>query len=194
MEKKKLKITFNAKVILVFSLLCFIATVIGIATNGAGTKLLFSTWHSSLANPLTYVRLFTHVIGHEDWDHFINNISFILLLGPMLEEKYGSKAIIEIILITGFITGVIMYVFFPSTMLLGASGVVFAFIILSSFAGFQDGEIPLTFILIMIIYVGQQVLQGIMMDDNVSQLGHILGGLVGAVAGYLLNKKKIKSY
>lgn len=194
MKKIKLKVTFNSKVVLIFSLLCFIVTILGMATNGYLTGLLFATWHSSLLNPLTYLRFFTHVLGHSGWEHFIGNISYILLLGPMLEEKYGSTTLIEIILITGFITGVITYVFFPLTMLCGASGVVFAFILLASFTGFKDGEIPLTFILIAIIYIGQQIIQGITVNDNISQLGHIIGGIVGATAGYFLNKKVRRSY
>ena len=71
----------------------------------------------------------------------------------------------------------------------GASGVVFAFIILASFTGFKDGEIPLTFILVAIIYIGQQVFEGITVIDNISNMAHIVGGAVGAVLGYLLNKK-----
>lgn len=192
--KKKLKISFNSKVVLIFVLLCMIATVLGMITNHFTTQLLFMTYHSSLLNPLTYLRFFTHVIGHSGWDHFIGNASYLLLLGPMLEEKYGSKTLVEIILITGFVTGVFMYIFFPDTALCGASGVVFAFIILASFTGFKEGEIPLTFILIAIIYIGQQVVQGLTVNDNISQMGHILGGIVGAIVGYTLNKKAKRSY
>lgn len=192
--KKKLKISFNSKVVLIFVFLCMIATILGMISNHAITQLLFMTFHSSLLNPLTYLRFFTHVLGHSSWEHFIGNASYLLLLGPMLEEKYGSKTLVEIILITGFVTGVIMYVFFPGTALCGASGVVFAFIILASFTGFQEGEIPLTFILITIIYIGQQVIQGMTVNDNVSQLGHIIGGIVGAIVGYVLNKKSKRSY
>ena len=76
----------------------------------------------------------------------------------------------------------------------GASGVVFAFIVLASFTGFRDGEIPLTFILIAVIYIGQQVYEGIAVSDNVSNMVHIVGGLVGAAIGYLLNKKPKRGY
>ena len=64
-------------------------------------------------------------------------MSYLLLLGPMLEEKYGSKKIIEVIVITALITGVINYVFFWNVALCGASGVVFAFILLTSFTSFK---------------------------------------------------------
>ena len=119
----------------------------------------------------------------------LNNAAFLLLLGPMLEEKHGSQTLIEIIAITALVTGIVNYVFFPTVALCGASGVVFAFIILASLTGFKDGEIPLTFILVAIIYIGQQIFEGITVSDNISNMAHIVGGAVGAVLGYLLNKK-----
>ncbi len=187
--KKKLKISYNAPVVLTFVLICLVVLVIDGLTMGKSTNLLFMTYHSSLANPLTYIRFFTHALGHSGWSHFINNAAYLLLLGPMLEEKHGSQTLLEIIAITALVTGLVNYIFFPSVGLCGASGVVFAFIILASFTGFKDGEIPLTFILVAIIYIGQQVFEGITVTDNISNMAHIVGGAVGAVLGYLLNKK-----
>jgi GlpG protein len=148
------------------------------------------TYHSSLKNPLTYIRFFTHVFGHSGWEHFIGNASYLLLLGPMLEEKYGSKELIEVIGITALATGLVNYIFFWNVALCGASGVVFAFIILASFTGFKSGEIPLTFLLIAAIFIGQQVYEGIAIQDNISNMAHIVGGIVGAIIGYALNKKR----
>lgn len=187
--KKKLKISYNAPVALTFILICFATMIIGYLTGGRSTQLLFMTYHSSLLNPLTYLRLFTHVLGHAGWSHFIGNASYILLLGPMLEEKYGSKTLLEIICITALVTGLVNYVFFWNSGLCGASGVVFAFIVLASFTGFREGEIPLTFILVAVIFIGQQIYEGVVLSDNISNTAHIVGGLVGGVIGYLLNKK-----
>lgn len=184
---KKLKITFNAPATLGFVAACFVVTLIGILTGGKSTELLFMTYHSSLTNLLTYLRFFTHVLGHSGWSHFLGNATYLLLLGPMLEEKYGSKTLLEIIGITALVTGLVNYIFFPGVALCGASGVVFAFIILASFTGFGSGEIPLTFILVAIIFIGQQIYDGIFIDDNISNMAHILGGLVGTVVGYNLN-------
>lgn len=188
--QKKLKITFNAPVVLIFTLICLIATVLGIITHNGSTKLLFMTYHSSLLNPMTYVRFVTHVFGHANWSHFMNNIAYILLLGPLLEEKYGKGEMIEMIVFTAAVTGVLNYIFFPGIVLCGASGVVFAFILLSSFTSFKEGEIPLTFIIVAVIYIGQEVYRGIAVDDNVSNLAHILGGVVGSMVGYAANRKK----
>ena len=175
--KKGLKISINSPVVLGFSAICLIALVLSIFTKGTTNKLLFMTYHSSPTNPLTYLRFFTHVFGHS---------------GVELEEKYGSKLLIQSIVITAFITGIVNYILFPNIALCGASGVVFTFILLSSFTGFKDREIPLTFILVAAIFLGQQVYEGIMLKDNISNLSHVLGGVVGSVLGYLLNKNGIK--
>ena len=187
--KNHLKIVINAPVVIAFTALMFAATLSGMLTGGYSTRLLFQTYHSSLLSPLTYLRFFTHVIGHTSWSHFMGNAVYILLLGPMLEEKYGSSALVKVIVIAALITGVINYLLFPRVALCGASGVVFAFIILTSFTGFSAGEIPLTFILIAAVFIGQQVYEGAFVRDNVSQLSHIIGGIVGAVIGYTWNRK-----
>ncbi len=190
MKKKiKLNITFNSPVVLGFASICLITLVLSMITRGKTNEIMFMTYHSSLLSPMTYIRLLTHVLGHADWAHFIGNMSYILLLGPMLEEKHGSARMVKIILITALVTGVIHYIFFWRVALCGASGVVFSFILLTSFTNFREGELPLTFILVAIIFIGQQIFEGITVRDNVSNLSHIIGGIVGAIYGYGLNKK-----
>lgn len=186
---RKLKITFNAPVTLGFVLICFIATLLGSISGGKITQKVFMTYHSSLTNPMTYFRFITHIFGHSGWEHFIGNASYLLLLGPMLEEKYGSKEWVEVIGMTAVVTGLMNYIFFWNTGLCGASGVVFAFIILASFTSFREGEIPLTFILAAVLFIGQQIYEGIMVSDNISNTAHITGGIVGAVIGYGSNRK-----
>ena len=186
---RKLKITFNAPVTLVFLLICFIATLLGSISGGKITQKVFMTYHSSLTNPMTYFRFITHIFGHSGWEHFIGNASYLLLLGPMLEEKYGSKEWVEVIGMTAVVTGLMNYIFFWNTGLCGASGVVFAFIILASFTSFREGEITLTFILAAVLFIGQQIYEGIMVRDNISNTAHITGGIVGAVIGYGSNRK-----
>lgn len=187
--KKNLKITFNSPVILGFTIACFVVMVLNYLTFGVSNELLFMTYRSSLMSPLTYVRLFTHVLGHGGWDHFIGNMMYILLLGPLLEEKYGSKRIVQVIAVTALVTGVINYVFFPDVALCGASGICFAFILLSSFTSFREGELPLTVILVTVIFLGQQVYEGIMVKDNISNMAHIFGGIIGGMTGFKLNKR-----
>ncbi len=188
-EKFK-KISFNSPVILGFTAICLVALILDTLTGGFVNKLLFSVYRSSLFNPLTYIRFIGHVFGHSGWQHFIGNIMLILIVGPLLEEKYGSRNTIFVIASTALITGIVHYMLFPGVMLLGASGVAFALILLSSFVRIKDGKIPLTFILVALIYIGQQIFEGIFVNDNILNLTHIIGGLVGAATGYALNKRK----
>jgi len=189
MTKPKLKITFNSPVILSFVAVSFFILIVNYISGGVSNQIAFMTYHSELSSPMTYVRLFTHVLGHEGWEHFIGNMTYILLLGPMLEEKYGSFRILQVIAITALVTGIINYLFFWNVALCGASGVCFAFILLSSITSFKEGEIPLTFVLVAVIFIGQQIVDGILVQDNISNMAHIFGGIVGSVIGFALNKK-----
>ena len=191
---KKIRLSFNSPVILGFTLACFIVLILDKVTGSASTLALFSVYRSSLASPFTYIRFFGHVLGHASWDHFFGNIMMLLVVGPLLEEKYGSANILFVILATALVTGVINFIFFPHVQLLGASGVVFAFILLASFTSIEDGKIPLTFILVALIHIGQQVYDGLFIRDNVSNLTHILGGIVGSSLGYVMNKNKMNRY
>ena len=184
------KITFNAPIVLSFTLICFIALVLNYVTGGLANKILFSTYHSSLLSIMTYPRFLTYIFGHQGWEHFASNMVYILLLGPMLEEKYKSKMMIAVIAVTAIITSIINYIFFPNIALCGASGICFALILLSSFTGVEKGKIPLTFILIAIIFIGQEIVQGIFIADNISNLAHIIGGIVGAIFGFVVQNKK----
>lgn len=196
-KKKKLnilgRIKYNAPVTLTFALISLGALLLSIATDGKTNITFFSTYRDKLTHPLMYLRLFTHVLGHANWAHYSGNMMFILILGPILEEKYGSRNLLEMICITAFITGVINNIFFPDVRLLGASGIVFMFIILASAVSFKAGEIPITLILVFVIYVGQEIATGITSKDNISQLGHIIGGICGGLYGlFYANDSKAK--
>ena len=86
-------------------------------------------------------------------------------------------------LITAFVTGILNVLLFQ-TGLMGASGIVFMMILLSSFTNFNKGEIPLTFILVLVLYLGKEVFNAFR-DNNISEFGHIIGGLCGSIFGYL---------
>ncbi|WP_432649797.1 rhomboid family intramembrane serine protease [Huintestinicola sp.] len=187
------KVTYNSPVILTFTLLSLAAVILGMITGGGSTGLLFSVYKSSLADPLFYVRLFTHVLGHADLSHFMGNFTIILLVGPMLEEKYGGKRLLVMIAFTALVTGLINVIFFPHVALLGASGVAFMMILLSSFANSRSGEIPLTLIFVAVLYLGTEIINGIFAQDNISQMAHIIGGGCGCLFGWLIGRGKLNA-
>ena len=189
---RKFRVSFNSPVVLTFSIICLAALLLDFFTKGWANKTLFSVYRSSFLNPFTYFRLIGHVFGHADWEHFLGNITLILVVGPLLEEKYGSWNIGAIMFSTALVTGLVHILLFPNTMLLGASGIVFAFILLSSITSIKDGSIPMTFILVAVIYIGEQIFQGLFVKSNISNLTHIVGGVLGASFGYVMNKNRIK--
>ena len=189
-QKKNIfsKLSYNAPVILTFTI---IAVIVQFISSLPGTGLfhnIFVARPRSIANPFLYIGMITHAIGHSGWAHLIGNFTYILLVGPMLEEKYGSKRLLFMMLVTSFVTGLINILFFHSAVC-GASGIVFMFIILASCtnAGAKEGKLPITLILAAVFYLGQEVLSSLR-PDNISQLSHIIGGLFGAFFGLYFAK------
>ena len=174
---------YNSYVTLTYFLASFAVLVLNTLTFGAANKYLFSTEKKPLWNPLTYVRLFTHVLGHSDWNHFSGNFLKILLLGPLIEEKYGSIELLVMILITALITGIVNYIKGDSR-LCGASSVAFMLIVLSAFVNIVDDKIPLTLVLIILFYIIDEV-KDLRKKDNIAHYGHIAGAICGGVFGFL---------
>lgn len=184
------RIQYNAPVILTFAGLSLAALALGWLTGGWTTGKLFCVYRAPLTDPLTYVRLVGHVLGHSGYAHFSGNMLLLLVVGPPLEEKYGSAALLRAILITAVISGLVQMIFFPGTALLGASGIVFMLILLSSLSGMREGGVPLTLILVAVFYLGGEIVDMMARQDQVSQLTHIVGGLCGAVIGFALEKQR----
>ena len=178
-----MELQYNSPVILTFFLLSMLVLLADGWTNGWSTMNLFCVYRSSWRDPLFYIRLFGHVLGHANWEHFLNNMLLLLVVGPPMEEKYGSIPLLKGILFTALVTGVLQCILFPHTGLLGASGIVFMLIMLSSLAGFSGG-IPVTMLLVAALYFGQQVYDIIFVHDNVANFMHIVGGLCGTAFGY----------
>ncbi|MDR0321357.1 MAG: rhomboid family intramembrane serine protease [Treponema sp.] len=186
-----MRIKYNAPTVLTFSLLCALILFLSrtIFPN------LIDDWfmvpgrdNFRISSFKNWVTILTHVAGHANWLHLINNITLILLIGPMLEENYGSTSLLLMIIITALVTGILNVLLFHSY-LLGASGVVFMMILLSSFTNFSHGEIPLTFILVLILYMGVQLFNS-SGPDNISHFAHIVGGLCGSFFGFFRTPRR----
>ena len=136
--------------------------------------------------------MFTYVFAHANVTHFFGNFMLILVVGPMVEEKYGSRQVLTMMIITAVVTGLVQVIFFPYVALVGASGLVFMLILLSSFANSREGHIPITLVLVAIFYLGNEVVGGLLQNDNISQLAHIGGGLCGAAFGFIFNRNKLR--
>jgi membrane associated rhomboid family serine protease len=174
--------------VLTFVLASLAVLILDYLTGGYTTEKCFSVYRSSLTDFWTYPRFVLHVLGHNGYSHYINNMMIILVVGPPLEEKYGSTPLLWAMFLTALVSGMVHFLFFPGTMLLGASGIVFMMIAMSSLSGMKNGSIPITLILVLTLYIGGEVVDGILLQDNVSQLTHIIGGICGALLGLSMRK------
>ena len=190
MKKRKIIFQYNAPTTLTFALISLAVLIVSYLIPSIMTK-FFCVYRSSLFDPLTYLRFFTHVLGHVSLSHYTGNIILMLTIGPALEERYGSKTLLVTILITALVSGLVQWIFFPNTALMGASGIVFMMIIMASLGGMQGGGIPLTLVFVFIFYIGNEIYDGLVLSDNISQLTHVVGGICGAVLG-IANRRRGK--
>ncbi len=181
------KLQYNSVLILSYFFISLFVLIVSFITKGKSDDLLFCSYRSSLINPLTYIRMFTHILGHENWHHFSNNFLYILLIGPMIEEKYGTFNLLKMVLITALSIGIINFIL-GKKKILGASCIVFLFIVLSSFVNMEAGKIPLTLILIFIFYIVNEIIDGLFKKDNISHMGHLIGAIWGFIFGFGLFK------
>lgn len=180
------KFDYNAPVILTYFFICLIILMIDKLCKGKFSATFFTTYkNDSLLNPLTYFKLISHSLGHADWDHLYSNFIKILLIGPLIEEKYGSINLLIAMILTSLIIGIVNKLFGKGG-ILGASGVAYMLILLSSFVNMENGKIPITLTLIILFFVVDEVIKLFRRKkDGVSHLGHITGAICGIILGML---------
>lgn len=180
------KFDYNAPVILTYFFICLIILIIDKLCKGKFSATFFTTYkNDSLLKPLTYFKLVSHSLGHADWDHLYSNFIKILLIGPLIEEKYGSINLLIAMILTSLIIGIVNKLFGKGG-ILGASGVAYMLILLSSFVNMENGKIPITLTLIILFFVVDEVIKLFRRKkDGVSHLGHITGAICGAIFGIL---------
>jgi membrane associated rhomboid family serine protease len=181
-----MRVRYNAPTTLTFTLLAALVLLLdktflqGLVASWFSTPIPFRPSQAQ-----DYVRMVSFVLGHESVTHYIGNFTFILLLGPILESSYSSLVMLLMMIVTAIVTGILNIFLFPGTTLLGASGIVFMMILLASITNFEKGEIPLTFILVIVIYLGKEVFDAFTTHTNISHFAHIIGGLMGSFFGFL---------
>ncbi|NLX83374.1 MAG: rhomboid family intramembrane serine protease [Clostridiales bacterium] len=177
-------------VTLAFAGLSLAALIINWISAGGANLLLFSVYRSAFSDFFAYPRVFLHVLGHANYAHFAANMALFLVLGPLVEKQYGAKHFILMIVITALMTGLIHLLISATSAALGASGIVFMLILLSAASGWKNNKVPLTLLLVAIIYLGREIAGGVFHQDGVSQVSHLVGGLCGWAFGMYFQRKK----
>ena len=164
-----MKISFVSRGTLLISLFSLIGMIaLKIFPNSSQFLILDGNCH--LTSWKWYLSNFTYIFGHVDTLHLVGNLSIILLLGPLIELKYGTKRMLIMTLSTAGLTAILHTLLWDNG-LLGA--------LLNS----RGNEIPFTFILIVLLYLGQEIYSSFQ-KDNISHFAHLFGGAMGAFWGF----------
>lgn len=179
----KIRIKYNAPVSLTFIILSSIVLFLNTNVN----SYLISNWFTAdgtisfnYSDPICYLKFITHLLGHTDINHFTGNAIYLILLGPILEEKYKSRTLLVLIIITAIISSGINALF-VDTYMLGASGIVYLFIVLVSFTNIEKGEFPLSVVVVLGFYIYKEISR----EDtgDISVVTHTVGAIIGLLFG-----------
>ena len=157
---------------------------LGVA-GAAASNLAFSA-----SNPLSYLRLFTYVLGAASGEILVCNMIFVLLLGPSMEERYGTVVIAIMTFVSALFSGVLNACFCKSS-LQGCEAIIFMMIFLNSFVSLSKKKIPFSFVLVFILFV----LRGIFAVDfktassAIQIIINVAGGLCGSLFAFLTSPK-----
>ena len=176
-----MKIKYNSPVILTYAIISIAVLILSFSNAAAG--LFTSPADLSFFDPLFYFRLISYTVGHAGWPHLMGNLMVILLIGPLIEEKFGSARLLEMFTVTAVTTAIVNAAIFSNS-LVGGSGLAFMLILLGSFSNSKSKGIPLTFVIVTVLFIGNEV-TATMRVDGISQFSHLAGGFIGAVYGFL---------
>jgi GlpG protein len=178
-----MKITFHSKGTLYLSLLCVLGGFVVMTMSKTSVSQLFMlNGDAQFDNWMWYVSLLTYVFGHSSIEHLLGNMSLLLILGPIIELKYGTQRFVMMSIITAIVTGVLHTLLWDNH-LLGFSGLVFMYIVLSTLLNIRNREIPFTFILVVVLYFGMEILSSLK-ETQISHFAHLFGGAMGAFWGF----------
>lgn len=180
---------YNAPVTLTFALLSLLALALAELTDGWTTKHLFCFYKSPLSDWLTYVRGALHVLGGSDLTTSTGNLIILLVAGPAAEERFGSWKVLIGVLLTAAVSAAVMWHLFPSSVLMGAGGVLLMMLVLASFASARAGSVPVTLLLVLVLFLGSEVLRAVTGSAGIQDLTHIVGGAVGLLIGLLFGRR-----
>lgn len=194
-RKINLKISYDAPVTLTFSLLCIVLylidtlfckgflseNVLASPTTGEGAlPFVFSQFAS-------YPRLILYIFGSESISLLLADLIFILLLGPSMEERYGSVVVGIMIAVSALFSGVLNACFCKNS-IHGAAPIVFMMIFLNAFMTFTKRKLPISFVCVMGMYIAYEWIphggSGI-----IEVVISMAGGLCGSLFAFLTSPK-----
>lgn len=176
-----MKITFDSKATLILASLSLIGLFF-VNTSMESGSIFILNGDFQESNPVWYISTLTYIFGHADFEHVIGNLSIILLLGPLVELKFGWQKFSLMVVSTAILTAILHTLLWDNG-LIGASGIAFMLIVVTSLLNTRGKDIPITFILVVLLFLGQEIYSSFK-NDQISHFAHLFGGAMGAFWGF----------
>jgi len=135
----------------------------------------------------TYFRLISYSFGAASSTALIINMIFVLLMGPTMEERYGTVVIAIMMFVSALFAGVLNSCF-CRYQLTGCEAIVFMMILLNSFLSLSKKKIPLSFVMIFILFILKDNLER-NANGSIGIIINIAGGLCGSLFAFLTSPK-----
>ena len=151
-------------------------------------KYIFSLVPSYILYRHYYWQFLTYMFTHATVSHFIFNMLSLYIFGAAVERRIGSREFLLYYLLTGVLSGVASYAMFymanTNTVLLGASGAIYALLMLFSVLYpksviYVFGLIPVQAPLLIILYFIIELISGLTSHDGVAHMTHLSGLVFG---------------
>ena len=151
-------------------------------------KYIFSLVPSYILYRRYYWQFLTYMFTHATVSHFIFNMLSLYIFGTAVERRVGSREFLLYYLLTGVLSGVASYAMFyvanTNTVLLGASGAIYALLMLFSVLYpksviYVFGLIPVQAPLLIILYFIIELISGLTAHDGVAHMTHLSGLVFG---------------
>ena len=151
-------------------------------------KYIFSLVPSYILYRHYYWQFLTYMFTHATVSHFIFNMLSLYIFGTAVERRVGSREFLLYYLLTGVLSGVASYAMFyvanTNTVLLGASGAIYALLMLFSVLYprsviYVFGLIPVQAPLLIILYFIIELISGLIAHDGVAHMTHLSGLVFG---------------
>ena len=201
MAKKKLKLKFvyDAPVMLSFVLAVLVIFMLDtfVFKGTLAEKWLLSPTAAEGSLPFAFsdftsiLRLFLHVLGGRDIPFLICNLIFILLLGPQMEERYGSVIIGIMIFVAALFSGV-LNACFCKVPVSGSEPVVFMLILLCAMMHLSRSKVSASALAVIILFAVMLVLRK-NPNGTAGVLITLAGGLCGSLFAFLTSPKARKA-
>lgn len=194
-SKFKINILFDSPVTTTFSVLAVLLFIIDSFIVKGKLSALFLTaptvaegaFAFNAADPLSYLRIIFHVFGSNNCSLLISNLIIISLLGPILEEKYGSVIIGIMMLLSSLLSGVLAGCF-CKTGISGADSIVFMMVLLNSYLSVSKKKIPLSSVIVLVLFIWGQFYAD-KSNGLIGLLVNVAGGLCGSLLAFFASPK-----